>query len=141
MRPSVSPEPSEPLAPIPPPQEQYEYRDAVTEFLICLYVDYDFEGAQQKLAECEVVLENDFFLTALKVGPATEWFSSFKPRTFALGASAWDFRSTSAPGGFYTLNTGAGIHKHVVPKQYTKARHSKCLCCCMSMWAPQISHF
>lgn len=48
-------------------QEQYEYQDAVTQFLINLYVDFDFEGAQQKLAECETVLENDFFLTALKV--------------------------------------------------------------------------
>lgn len=47
-------------------QEQYEYQDAVTQFLINLYVDFDFEGAQQKLAECETVLDNDFFLTALK---------------------------------------------------------------------------
>ena len=53
-------------------QEQYEYQDAVTQFLINLYVDFDFEGAQQKLAECETVLENDFFLTALKVPGATE---------------------------------------------------------------------
>ena len=49
-------------------QEEYEFSDPVTQFLTCLYVDFDFEGAQQKLAECETVLENDFFLTALKVG-------------------------------------------------------------------------
>lgn len=48
-------------------QEEYEFTDPVTQFLTCLYVDFDFEGAQQKLAECETVLENDFFLTALKV--------------------------------------------------------------------------
>ena len=48
-------------------QEEYEFSDPVTQFLTCLYVDFDFEGAQQKLAECETVLENDFFLTALKV--------------------------------------------------------------------------
>lgn len=39
----------------------------MTQFLINLYVDFDFEGAQQQLAECETVLDNDFFLTALKV--------------------------------------------------------------------------
>ena len=50
-------------------QEEYEFSDPVTQFLTCLYVDFDFEGAQQKLAECETVLENDFFLTALKVRP------------------------------------------------------------------------
>jgi translation initiation factor 3 subunit E len=44
----------------------------VTQFLINLYVDFDFEGAQQKLAECETVLENDFFLTALKVLELTD---------------------------------------------------------------------
>lgn len=39
----------------------------MTKFLTCLYVDYDFEGAQQQLQECETVLDNDFFLTALRV--------------------------------------------------------------------------
>mmetsp|Transcript_624 Transcript_624/g.1823 ORF Transcript_624/g.1823 Transcript_624/m.1823 type:complete len:429 (+) Transcript_624:133-1419(+) len=47
-------------------QEEYTYQDAVTKFLTCLYVDYDFEGAQQQLQECETVLDNDFFLTALR---------------------------------------------------------------------------
>lgn len=37
-------------------QERYTYSDPVTEFLECLYVNYDFEGAQQKLRECEEVL-------------------------------------------------------------------------------------
>ncbi len=45
------------------------YQDAITKFLICLYVDFDFEGAQQQLQECERVLDNDFFLTALRVPP------------------------------------------------------------------------
>ena len=36
-------------------QERYTYSDPVTEFLECLYVNYDFEGAQQKLRECEEV--------------------------------------------------------------------------------------
>ena len=58
-------------------QEQYEYQDAVTQFLINLYVDFDFEGAQQKLAECETVLENDFFLTALKVPGLSDQHDSF----------------------------------------------------------------
>ncbi|CAL5089398.1 unnamed protein product [Urochloa decumbens] len=34
-------------------QEQRSYKDPITEFLECLYVKYDFDGAQQKLMECE----------------------------------------------------------------------------------------
>jgi translation initiation factor 3 subunit E len=47
-------------------QEAYEYSDPVTSFLQSLYVHYDFDGAQQQLAACEAVLENDFFLTACR---------------------------------------------------------------------------
>lgn len=43
-------------------QEKHAYSDPVTEFLECLRVDFDFEGAQQKLKECEKVLRNDYFL-------------------------------------------------------------------------------
>jgi translation initiation factor 3 subunit E len=45
-------------------QESYAYKDPITEFISCLYVDYDFDGAQRKLKECEAVITNDFFLTA-----------------------------------------------------------------------------
>ncbi|KAK3269113.1 Eukaryotic translation initiation factor 3 subunit E [Cymbomonas tetramitiformis] len=44
-------------------QEQHGYTDPITDFLDCLFVKYDFDGAQMKLRECEVVLQNDFFLT------------------------------------------------------------------------------
>ncbi|GIL46995.1 hypothetical protein Vafri_3839 [Volvox africanus] len=47
-------------------QESYEYSDPVTQFLECVFVQYDFDGAQQKLKECEAVLDNDFFLAAYK---------------------------------------------------------------------------
>ena len=40
-------------------QETYEYSDAVTQFLECLFTHYDFEGAQQKLRECEEVRASD----------------------------------------------------------------------------------
>ncbi|KAK9154791.1 hypothetical protein Sjap_002271 [Stephania japonica] len=43
-------------------QEQYSYKDPITEFLQCLFVNYDFDGAQQKLRECEDVILNDPFL-------------------------------------------------------------------------------
>jgi len=43
-------------------QEHYTYHDPITQFLECLFVNYDFDGAQQKLKECETVLQNDFFL-------------------------------------------------------------------------------
>jgi translation initiation factor 3 subunit E len=45
-------------------QERYTYSDPVTEFLECLYVNYDFEGAQQKLRECEEVGLGDFVTQA-----------------------------------------------------------------------------
>lgn len=40
-----------------------EYSDPIVEFVDCLCVKFDFEGAQKKLAECEGILERDFFLT------------------------------------------------------------------------------
>uniref|UniRef100_M8AZD7 Eukaryotic translation initiation factor 3 subunit E n=2 Tax=Aegilops tauschii TaxID=37682 RepID=M8AZD7_AEGTA len=43
-------------------QEQNSYKDPIIEFLECLYVKYDFDGAQQKLVECEQVILNDPFL-------------------------------------------------------------------------------
>ncbi len=36
-------------------QESYHVSDPVTDFLQCLYTNYDFDGAQQKLQECEQV--------------------------------------------------------------------------------------
>ncbi|KAM3840972.1 eukaryotic translation initiation factor 3 subunit E [Vipera latastei] len=45
-------------------QESYTYKDPITEFVECLYVNVDFDGAQKKLRECELVLVNDFFLVA-----------------------------------------------------------------------------
>jgi len=43
-------------------QEEYAYKDPITEFILCLYVKFDFQKAQVYLEECEKVLENDFFL-------------------------------------------------------------------------------
>ncbi|KAH8379745.1 hypothetical protein KR009_006905 [Drosophila setifemur] len=45
-------------------QESYTYRDPITEFLECLYVNFDFEGARLKLHECQTVILNDFFIVA-----------------------------------------------------------------------------
>ncbi len=45
-------------------QEEYEYSDPVSEFLLALYVKFDFEEAQQKLAEAKILLKNDFFLVS-----------------------------------------------------------------------------
>uniref|UniRef100_A0A915NXE9 PCI domain-containing protein n=1 Tax=Meloidogyne floridensis TaxID=298350 RepID=A0A915NXE9_9BILA len=33
--------------------ERYNYQDPVTEFLSCLYIDFDFDAAQTKLRECD----------------------------------------------------------------------------------------
>lgn len=43
-------------------QEQYSCKDPITEFLACIYVNYDFDGAQKKMKECEEVIMNDPFL-------------------------------------------------------------------------------
>ncbi|CAG9463873.1 unnamed protein product [Pedinophyceae sp. YPF-701] len=47
-------------------QEQYEYRDAITEFVLCLFVEHDFDKAQEMLRECEQVMSEDYFLVACK---------------------------------------------------------------------------
>merc|ERR1719284_1794830 len=39
-------------------------KDPITSFIEDLYVNFDFDGAQQKLRDCETVLVNDFFLVA-----------------------------------------------------------------------------
>eukprot|EP00850_Spirogloea_muscicola_P014725 SM000107S14091 [mRNA] locus=s107:357705:360450:- [translate_table: standard] len=43
-------------------QESYVFQDPITEFVEALFINYDFEGAQQKLRECEDALMNDFFI-------------------------------------------------------------------------------
>merc|ERR1719481_2097116 len=45
-------------------EESYTYRDPITSFIEDLYVNFDFDGAQSKLRDCENVLVNDFFLVA-----------------------------------------------------------------------------
>jgi len=39
-----------------------DYTDPIVEFVNCLCVKFDFESAQTKLQECEMVLNSDFFL-------------------------------------------------------------------------------
>ncbi|KAK6778952.1 hypothetical protein RDI58_025670 [Solanum bulbocastanum] len=43
-------------------QEQHSCKDPITEFLACIYVNYDFDGAQEKMKECEELILNDPFL-------------------------------------------------------------------------------
>lgn len=43
-------------------QESYAYTDPITEFVECLYVNFDFEGAQDMLQKCEDTLKCDYFL-------------------------------------------------------------------------------
>eukprot|EP00211_Chloroparvula_japonica_P002264 CAMPEP_0119148204 /NCGR_PEP_ID=MMETSP1310-20130426/41488_1 /TAXON_ID=464262 /ORGANISM="Genus nov. species nov., Strain RCC2339" /LENGTH=429 /DNA_ID=CAMNT_0007140229 /DNA_START=74 /DNA_END=1363 /DNA_ORIENTATION=- len=43
--------------------EEHSYSDPLTQFLECLYVSYDFAGAWAKLAECQVLLSTDYFLS------------------------------------------------------------------------------
>lgn len=43
-------------------QESYTFKDPVTDFVTCLYVDFDFEGAEHILAKCAATLSADYFL-------------------------------------------------------------------------------
>ncbi|KAI8819001.1 eIF3 subunit 6 N terminal domain-containing protein [Fimicolochytrium jonesii] len=47
-------------------QESNAYKDPITEFIEALYVNFDFDGAQIKLKECDDVIANDFFLVSLQ---------------------------------------------------------------------------
>lgn len=49
-------------------QEKAAHSDPVTEFLLSIYTEFDFELAHTKLKECEVVVANDFFLDQNGVG-------------------------------------------------------------------------
>jgi hypothetical protein len=44
-------------------QEAGAYQDPITQFLQCLYVRFDFDGAQEQLQACYAVLRNDYFLS------------------------------------------------------------------------------
>jgi translation initiation factor 3 subunit E len=57
-------------------QEHHSYKDPVTEFLECLYVNYDFDGAQQKLIECEQVTLRLLFLQFSR----PQFLSAFRDR-------------------------------------------------------------
>jgi translation initiation factor 3 subunit E len=43
--------------------EEYQYSDPVTNFLKDLYLDFDFDKAQERLAVAETVVQSDFFLS------------------------------------------------------------------------------
>jgi len=46
-------------------QERKNYSDPITEFVLQLYVDFDFDAVQQTLRECQTVLNNDQFLAPI----------------------------------------------------------------------------
>lgn len=46
-------------------QESYTYKDPITEFVECLYVNFDFDSAQKKLRECESVSNHCNNLTSI----------------------------------------------------------------------------
>lgn len=58
--------------------EEHSYKDPITEFLTLLYVNFNFEGALDKLKECQEVLANDFFLKNFQ----TEFIENAKLSTF-----------------------------------------------------------
>jgi hypothetical protein len=104
--------PARPPNPRPAPRAQ---------FIECLFVHYDFDGAQQKLAECEVVIENDYFLAATKAdfmeAARNAMFETYcrihqvreagwgAPRVCRGGARAWALRTLACAGG--QRSTGA----------------------------------
>ena len=59
-------------------QESYSYRDPITEFVECLYVNFDFDMAQQKLLECEKVSDMPhkvkIYLMGIRFPAVMTWF-------------------------------------------------------------------
>lgn len=51
-------------------QEQYEYRDPLTDLIKALYIDFDFEAAREQLERAKAVIKADFFLSISSVGAA-----------------------------------------------------------------------
>jgi len=47
-------------------QEQNNYQDAITNFLKCLFVDFNFDSAQEKVKACSEILSQDYFLRISK---------------------------------------------------------------------------
>lgn len=60
--------------------EEYEYKDPVTEFLVCLFHESDFDAAQKKLTTCDAVLNMDYFLSPLR----TEFMEMAKECIFEM---------------------------------------------------------
>ena len=78
-------------------QESYTYKDPITEFLECLYVNFDFDGAQQKLRECETVS----FLVTFVALCFTFWvfcalFSSFWIQWSLIHVAPWQWEIFSS---------------------------------------------
>ena len=60
--------------------EEYEYHDPITEFLICLFHESDFDAAQSKMITCDAVLNMDYFLSPLR----TEFLEMAKECIFEM---------------------------------------------------------
>ena len=60
--------------------EEYEYKDPITEFAVCLFHESNFDAAQKKLGECEAVLNLDYFLSPI----ATEFMEMAKECIFEM---------------------------------------------------------
>jgi translation initiation factor 3 subunit E len=60
--------------------EAYEYTDPITEFMVSLFAESNFDAAQQKLMECTAVLKMDYFLSPL----STEFMEMAKECVFEM---------------------------------------------------------
>merc|ERR1712146_676167 len=59
--------------------EEYNYKDPLTTFVMCLYINYDFDRAQHSLRICEEVINNDPFIFMVK----TEFMEAARASIFA----------------------------------------------------------
>lgn len=70
-------------------QESYTYKDPITEFVECLYVNFDFDSAQKKLRECESV--SNHFSNPNDIQPNL-FFPNYKELVLVYCASPWQYR-------------------------------------------------
>ncbi|KAF8690456.1 hypothetical protein HU200_040810 [Digitaria exilis] len=82
-------------------QEQNSYKDPITEFLECLYVNYDFDGAQQKLMECEQKLNMTY-------DEAELWIMNL------VRSSKLDARIDSVSGTLIMTTNQVNVHEQII---------------------------
>ncbi|WZZ82052.1 hypothetical protein YC2023_102624 [Brassica napus] len=97
-------------------QEHYSYKDPIVEFLACVFVNYDFDGAQKKMKECEEVKAFHMVLAEklnLNYEEAERWIVNL------IRTSKLDAKIDSESGTVIMEPTQPNVHEQLI--NHTKA--------------------